>query len=266
MNIRPKIDVGGYIAEFERSEENYFIGSKKDGLKRAWHNKERYLQTGNMLQHLLSQTGVEITLLDIGTSPFTFMLKRNYPKMKIHSIDYTDKYRDVCKKEGVIFQVVNLENTKSLIPKVKFKIILFLETIEHLRDNHYKVMNKVANSLTTDGYCIMSTPNRYSPIAQLSRNKVFNKIWSSFTQRPKTSDELVHAKEYSLNELIKLVEKNEKLELVKAKHVMFFDVLESTIIYRKNKLAIKPFLYLNLLFTKLIPIFRRGMIVVFRKI
>lgn len=254
-----------YIKEFEQLGDEYLIGDKNDGIKRLLHNRDRYMLTLNELDLLLKSKKTKLRLLDIGTSPFTFILRKNYPNLDINSIDYTNSFLKACRREGINFGKVDLNNQNAKLGTEKFDIILFLETLEHISYDHRKTLEKIISSLKGGGYCILTTPNKYSPKAILLKNNIVKRFWSLFSVDAKSEGEFMHHLEYSLRELTKLIMNNFDIEMVQASHCLYYDTPQSALVYRKNKLVLKPILYFNYLFAYLVPTLRRGMIVVFRK-
>lgn len=255
-----------YVKEFEQSGCKYLIGSKSQGVKRLLHNRDRYKFTLNELDLLLKSKRVNSRLLDVGTSPFTFILRRIYPFLDIYSIDYSNAFRKVCKKEGVIFKKIDLNRPITKLGKKKFDIILFLETLEHISFDHREVLRSISASLKVGGYCVLTTPNKYSPKAVFVSSKIINNLWRLFSEDTKTENEFRHQKEYSLNELTELIEENPSFKIISAKHDMFYDTPRSALVYRRHKLTVRLFLYLNYILARLTPPLRRGMVVIFRKI
>lgn len=204
--------------------------------------------------------------MDVGTSPLTFFLRNKYPSLEIHSLDYTDKYKRLCRKHRINFRKIDLNIQSAKISEDKFDIILLLEVIEHLKGKHIDIIKNLIKALKKEGCCIITTPNKYSLRMVLERITIFNAFLSKFSLKTKASSEDLHLKEYSLSELVGLIKQSPSIRIKKASHTLFYDTTDSASVFRKNGALIKPLLYLNYLVTKLIPPLRRGMEVVFIKI
>lgn len=252
---------------FEDTISNFFIGVDKGKENRRFkHNLDRYAELVSSLEKIIPSVKKRITLLDVGTSPLTFFLRSKYPSLEIHSLDYTDRYKSLCREHRINFRKIDLNVQSAKIPEDKFDIILLLEVIEHLRGKHVDIIKNLIKALKKEGCCIITTPNNYSLRMVLKRITVFNAFLSKFSPKTKASNKDPHYKEYSLSELVRLIKQIPSIRIKKASHTLFYDTTNSTSVFRKSGALVKPLLYSNYLVTKFIPPLRRGMEVVLIKI
>lgn len=229
----------------------------EEEIKYVQHNEDRYIYAIRILDNLLSKLPKRIRILDIGTSPFTFLLKNRYPQAEIHSIDITSHFKNMCEKAGIKFYTVDLNSKKASLGSHKYEIVTFLEVIEHLKGNHELALKKITNSLKKGGYFIIQTPNKNS-LKSMFVGIVSSGLWDMVTKRPKLPEEFVHFKEYSLGELKNLVLKISSLRLLWAKYAMYFDTTKSALVYRKHVNFFRPLMILHHRIAKYIPSVRRG--------
>lgn len=97
-------------------------------------------------------------LLDIGTTPFTFLLKKITPH-DIHTIDYTSNFAERCQNKHIKFENHDLTSQSLPFSGKKFDIIVFTEVFEHLLANPVRILSKIRSMLKDDGYLIFGTPN-----------------------------------------------------------------------------------------------------------
>lgn len=257
------------INEYQRDIKNnrfFMMDSFEEELKYISHNKKRYISALREIDKLISKFKKHyIYILDIGTSPFTFILRKRYKNVQIYSIDYSNKFKELCESKRVHFKKVDLNKEKISFRKIKFNLIVFLEVLEHLNTNHKKVIKNVGQAMSTNGFCILQTPNKYSPKAIVAAI-LFDNVWNKLSKPPVKGDEFTHAKEYSLNELSWLIKKNDNFKIIKKEHSMYFDEIDSALVYRKYAKLFKPLIRINYLITKNIRFLRRGMQVIFQKV
>ncbi len=258
-------DIQAYIKDLDKRQDNvYLLGSREEEYKYLIHNQDRFLDVFATLDKLLPTLPEPISLLDIGVSPFTLILKKRYPQIKLYAIDYSLKLQKLCLDNGINFQVCDLNKGYFKLPKNKFNVVTFLEVIEHLKKNHSKALKHILGSLSKGGYCIIQTPNKYA-LKNLILGLVPQKLWNALSNTQFGNDEFSHFKEFSLQELTKLINEVEEGRILKAEHRMYFDTLDSTLIYRKNQELFKPFFQLNYNLVKLVSPLRRGMEVIIQK-
>ena len=241
----------------------FMMDSLEEETKYINHNKYRYMEALAALDVLFSKKH-DLNLLDIGTSPFTFILKKRYKNIKIYTLDYTDKFKSFCQSKKIIFKKVDLSKNTIPFSEGMFRIVTFLEVIEHVDIKHDKLLLNVGKIMATNGFCILQTPNKYSPKSIIS-NFLGLKFWKILSESPTIGKEFRHVKEYSLKELTHLIGKQKIFEVVKKKHSMYFDEVESAIVYRKNIKFSVALIRANYFLVKKIAFLRRGMQLILRK-
>lgn len=107
----------------------------------------------------LPHTEDQIKILDIGTTPFTFFIKKFYSHYDISTIDLTDLMKERCKKNNIAFKKCDL--TTDNIPFVDnhFDVVIFTDVFEHLLCPPSKVLTIISRILKRDGILIFRTPN-----------------------------------------------------------------------------------------------------------
>jgi len=95
--------------------------------------------------------------LDIGTSPFTFVLKR-WCRV-VETLDFSEAFRARCEQAGVRLHIGGESWPETLLPNESYNCIIFLEVIEHMHMNPEKILLFLKRKLRAGGILIMSTPN-----------------------------------------------------------------------------------------------------------
>lgn len=250
---------------FERlNEESVFMGnSLEEGRKHLQHNKQRYISAVLALSKYV--LGKKMTILDIGTSPFTVFLKKMYPKCEIITIDLTSKFAIKMKKLKINFYKVNLNRQTLLSLGKKFDVIFFLEVIEHLKKDHGEILRQIEGILKPGGICIIQTPNRKSLKNTLIKKPGFGGFITKLTDKPSSLPGDIHYKEYTKEEFKKLVTESTHLDLIKENHTLYFDSPSSALAYRSHKLLSFPLIIANLFLVSVFSTFRIGMQFILKK-
>lgn len=257
--LSAEVEINKYLSSVKK-RTSYMLGSVTEEEKYIIHNTKRYIFTLKTIDKLIQNNKKIYSILDIGTSPFTFILKRRYKNLKISTIDYSDKFGKLCKNNKIIFKTVDLNRPKFDLGKEKYDLVTFLEVIEHLKGDHDLILNKIASSIKTSGFCILQTPNKFSPKAHI--NTFF---WNMFSEVSKRSEEFEHFKEYSLDELILKVKNIKNIKIVKSQLTTYFDHPSSTLVYRKTKSIFIPIMNIYYYLVLAVPFLRRGMQVILIK-
>lgn len=262
-----KVDVENFIKETNKAKDIAFMAriGKNEELRYVIHNKDHFISVINDLDKILNNLSPNASLLDIGTSPITFILKKRYPKLNLTSIDITNNLATRAKNAGIEFKLIDLNLINKLPKNKKYDVIIFLEVLEHLKpQNHKGVIRWVSNILKDGGICLLQTPNKYS-LKSLVLKIIGEGVWNKVSEMPDVPKEFTHLKEYSLSELAGLVNMFKQLRVLQASHRMYFDTLDSTIVYRKSSPIITLMLKVSFIITLLIPPSRRGMQVILTK-
>lgn len=243
----------------------FMLESKTEEIKHFAHNKKRYISALNEIGSLTKNMPCQINILDIGTSPFTFILRKKFRNAQIYSVDYTKKFERACKLHGIHFKKVDLNKQKISFGETKFNLITFLEVIEHLKIDGKQVIGHIADLMNPGGYCILQTPNKYTPkriIANILTQITLNRLFKPSS----VADESVHFREYSLDQLSSVINQVKKTRVIKKEHSIYFDEIDSASVYRKYPRLFQPLIFVNYFIVKNIPFLRRGTQIIFQKV
>lgn len=122
----------------------------------------------------------KMAVLDIGTSPFTFLLREL--SRNVTTIDLTNHLKERCEQAAIEFFKGGIPDSLRLLQDNHFDCIFCLEVIEHLHVNPVKILGKLHKKLKSGGILILSTPN----LACLDNRirLLFNKKLDHFTYPP----------------------------------------------------------------------------------
>jgi 2-polyprenyl-3-methyl-5-hydroxy-6-metoxy-1,4-benzoquinol methylase len=101
-------------------------------------------------------------ILDIGTSPFTFLFNKCL-EAEISTIDLTDLYSRRCRSDNIRFKKCNILEEDIPFPDNEFDIIIFTEVFEHLISPPKPIFQRINKVLNDGGTLVFSTPNLNSP-------------------------------------------------------------------------------------------------------
>lgn len=97
------------------------------------------------------------TCLDIGTSPFTFLLNGHF--QKVSGLDLSSAFSARCAAAGIQLYVGGVMRDETLAQIEKVDCIFFLEVLEHLHENPVNVLARLRSLLRPGGLLVFSTPN-----------------------------------------------------------------------------------------------------------
>jgi SAM-dependent methyltransferase len=145
-------------------------------------------------------------LLDIGTTPFTFFVKEQFPHYEVSTVDLTNLMESRCKTRDIQFKVCDLDNRHVPFGEGYFDIVIFTEVLEHVFAPPTLVLKEIRRIMSNGGKLIMSVPN----IAKLVHRA---KFVFGFTPLPDPDDTLKpyvhghgHIHEYTMREICPIIE------------------------------------------------------------
>ncbi len=100
----------------------------------------------------------DTSVLDIGTSPLTFIYKLCLD-VKFSTIDLTSLLGKRCVKFGVVHKQCDLLKDSIPFEAESFNICVFTEVMEHLPLGYDHVFNEINRILKPDGLLVFSVPN-----------------------------------------------------------------------------------------------------------
>lgn len=144
------------LTEAQSDESNFLECSREretaydeKSAARWWEALQFYRDTG--------RSSPSVRILDVGTSPFTFLLRDLFSE--VATLDLTDHFRRRCEDADISFHDGGLAGDSSTIPDDHFDCIFCLEVLEHLHLNPVSVMRMLHRKLAAGGVLILSTPN-----------------------------------------------------------------------------------------------------------
>ena len=149
----------------------------------------------------------EIRILDIGPTPFTLFVKKEFPNYDIWALDKTNLLEERFKQSGVHLKVCNLDDAQLPFEDEYFDIVIFTEVLEHIFSPHSIVLQELKRIMRPSAKLILGVPN----IARLSNR---TKLLFGVSPLPKADDQMKkdwvhghgHIHEYTRNELRSLCE------------------------------------------------------------
>ncbi len=170
-----------------------------------------------------------LRILDIGTTPFTFFIKKTFPQYEVWTIDRTNLMEDRCRDWGVQFKSCNLDKRSIPFEDGYFDVIIFTEVLEHIFAPPTQILRELWRILSDEGKLIISVPN----IANLRKRIrfLFGKSPLAHPNDQLKSDWVHghgHIREYTRQEIISLlkscdftVDKTEFIQSLVEWHCLF---------------------------------------------
>lgn len=148
-----------------------------------------------------------LSVLDIGTTPFTLFLKKTYPHYEISTLDLTDLMQERCQLSGVRFETCDLATEAIPFEHNHFDVVVFSEVLEHLFARPSEIFAKIAQVMAPSGLLIFTVPN----FAQLGRRlKLLLGIQPLPCPEEQVRKEAMHGhrhlREYTMKECVEILE------------------------------------------------------------
>jgi len=183
----------------------------------------RYLEIINLLPEIKKDDiGLEIGLAG---GVLAFALKRQFELNKLYTLEhpivskqYNKKFINKLKSEHIILELVNLKENKLPWPDNFFNFIFLCDVVEHLVPSDIpNLIKEIKRVLKKDGQLVIVTPNIASLIKRI--NLFFGKNPIEFDLRLHEEATYGHIREYTMNELLNIVE-NENFKVTRKKYFM----------------------------------------------
>ena len=250
-----------YLKDITRKGK-YFDKTKEREKLYLMHHRKRFLSNIIRISPFLKKTS---KILDVGTSPFTFILKEIFPEIDLTTVDLTNRMETVCQKKEIKFLVWDITKMPLPFKDESFNIVFLCEVLEHLLADHGLILKEFERILKKKGKIILQTPN-WTALNQRLKVLLGINIQSRIEVflKPKLRVDN-HVYEYTLPELIDVIKKKTNLKILSAGYPDYYDNLESSLVYRTRKLLWVVPLMFYCLITKMIPNLRRGIEIVLEK-
>jgi SAM-dependent methyltransferase len=100
-----------------------------------------------------------ISILDIGTTPNTLIIKYLHPNYKISTLDITNLLAERCISRGIEFKVCNLNSDPIPFENDSFDVVIFTEVLEHLLRHPSEVLVDINRVMRSGAKLIFSVPS-----------------------------------------------------------------------------------------------------------
>jgi SAM-dependent methyltransferase len=100
-----------------------------------------------------------LTILDIGTTPFTLYLKKEFAGYHVFTLDRSDLLKARCLEAGVEFRSCDLDLASIPFEGEFFDVVVFTEVLEHIFCPPSIILGEVKRILKPSGLLILSVPN-----------------------------------------------------------------------------------------------------------
>jgi 2-polyprenyl-3-methyl-5-hydroxy-6-metoxy-1,4-benzoquinol methylase len=164
-----KLTADGFFLEHSREREINYIH----------RSFGRWMEALCFVTSRVSNTE-KLSCLDIGASPFTFLLGSRFGK--VQALDLTSALKKRCEMFGIQLFEGGVTTAGSIAGLEKVDCIFFLEVIEHVHQSPVDILKSLRGLLKPGGLLILSTPNMMCFANRVAM--LFNKKLKSFTYPP----------------------------------------------------------------------------------
>ena len=145
LNVTREVDDGAFFTNDSREYE-------------LSYSERHYRRLQEILRLVAKASPKQGSLLDIGTTQFTFLLKK-LTTHEIFTIDYTSGFKQRCADSGIAFETHDITSPALPFGGRRFDVIVFTEVFEHLLANPVRIFAKLKSMLTENGSLVFGTPN-----------------------------------------------------------------------------------------------------------
>jgi SAM-dependent methyltransferase len=100
-----------------------------------------------------------LRVLDIGATPFTIIVKREFPHYKVSTVDLTELLKERMAAEGIELRTCNLDAGKLPFDSGAFDVVIFTQVLEHVFFPPSDLLREVRRVLDRSGKLLLSVPN-----------------------------------------------------------------------------------------------------------
>lgn len=253
---RRMMEIENYIEllKQDKSISAYTCMSKDEEIKYMEGQKYRLEKLIRRLEEViksLSMSCKPVRVLDIGTTPFTILIKQKFENCEFWGMDRTNHLENRLQQVGIGFKTCDLDNEPIPFEDEYFDLVIFTEVLEHIFAPPTGIVTEIKRIIRPSGKLILSVPN----IATLSKRV---KFLFGITPLDDANDQMKkwlhghgHIHEYTKKEIFSLCKSiNFKISYAEMLSTNPMDLLRE-----KGKCSLKGFLCSCIAF--LVPQFRR---------
>lgn len=186
-----------------------------------------------------------LRVLDIGTTPFTFFIKRTFPHYEVWTLDRTRLLKQRCQRADVRLVACDLDEGRLPFEDELYDVVVFTEVLEHVFAPPTEILKEVRRILKPSGKLILGVPN----IARLSKRV---KLLVGLSPLPGADHQMNkdwqhghgHIHEYTRRELLSIC-RSTRLKILKTRMLSATSPLR--MLQRKSKFGVAKFLYYSIL-------------------
>lgn len=145
-----------------------------------------------------------ISVLDIGTTPFTLFIKEVHPHYEISTLDILSHMEGPCKVAGIGFKKCNLDEGHIPFADDYFDVVIFCEVLEHVFAPPTEILKEVRRVIRPQGKLILSVPNIAALYQRIRLLFGISPLRPADHQMSRTWHDHIH--EYTMKEIASLLE------------------------------------------------------------
>ena len=182
-----------------------------DHIERIWQNLA-------MVERALGvmRCATQPSILDIGTSPLTFIYKQYFQAVDMFTIDRTALLAERCRDHHIDHRVCNLLHEPIPLADGQMDMVVFTEVLEHLNTGPGRIFSEINRILKPGGTLVFSLPNTAmlkNRIAAMLGKPVLEPVYAVFKEEKSEQSQgdgewvhgLGHIREYTMSETTDIV-------------------------------------------------------------
>jgi SAM-dependent methyltransferase len=182
-----------------------------DHVERIWQNLAT-IRAGLSVMRCTTRPSI----LDIGTSPLTFIYKQYLQTVDMFTIDRTALLGERCREHNIDHRVCNLLTEPIPLADGQMDMVVFTEVFEHLNTGPGRIFSEIHRILKPGGTLVFSLPNTAmlkNRIGALLGRPVLEPVYEVFKEEKSEQSQgdgewvhgLGHTREYTMSETTDIV-------------------------------------------------------------
>ncbi|WP_197431153.1 bifunctional 2-polyprenyl-6-hydroxyphenol methylase/3-demethylubiquinol 3-O-methyltransferase UbiG [Halorubrum sp. CBA1125] len=146
------------LRQLERQDQRDKSSMGEDQDYEQFYMEDHRERFGYIFERIPSSRS-DLRILDVGPTPFTFLLNDLLDGSSVSTIDFTDLMKERSEDQGVDHVVHDLNEGTVPFEDEQFDLVIFHGVLEHLLVPAQKLIDEFARVLDAGGRFILGTPN-----------------------------------------------------------------------------------------------------------
>lgn len=150
------MDFDAYVSDLANAQASAYLGLDQE--EEALYMRDHAYHFKRILKSI-PRSDRPLTILDIGTTPFTLYLKKEFAGYNVLTLDRSELLKGRCLEAGIELRACDLDLGKIPFESESFDVVILTEVLEHVFCPPSIILREVYRILKPSGLLILSVPN-----------------------------------------------------------------------------------------------------------